>query len=156
MVVFLKQPKVRNIGGILAGLGVLFIGMEMMSTAMMPLRDSKAFIDMMTKFSNPLLGILAGAIFTALIHEVPVLHRSEIDFEKTPDQPQEKIYLLFLHSVGTDFTLGGQIFLGGGRNIAQFVLSLFGLLHHAAAEKDRKSTRLNSSHPSSSRMPSSA
>ena len=67
LVVFLKQPKVRNIGCILAGLGVLFIGMEMMSTAMMPLRDSKAFIDMMTKFSNPLLGILAGAIFTALI-----------------------------------------------------------------------------------------
>ena len=67
--------------------------------------------------------------------EVPVLHRSEIDFEKTLNQPQEKIYLLFLHSVGTDFTLGGQIFLGGGRNIAQFVLSLFGLLHHAAAEK---------------------
>ena len=67
LVVFLKQSKVRNIGGILAGLGVLFIGMEMMSTAMMPLRDSKAFIDMMTKFSNPLLGILAGAIFTALI-----------------------------------------------------------------------------------------
>lgn len=66
LVVFLKQPKVRNIGGILAGLGVLFIGMEMMSTAMMPLRDSKAFIDMMTKFSNPLLGIMAGAIFTAL------------------------------------------------------------------------------------------
>ena len=61
LVVFLKQPKVRNIGGILAGLGVLFIGMEMMSTAMMPLRGSKAFIDMMTKFSNPLLGIMAGA-----------------------------------------------------------------------------------------------
>ena len=63
LVVFLKQPKVRNIGGILAGLGVLFIGMEMMSTAMMPLRDSKAFIDMMTKFSNPLLGIMAGCHF---------------------------------------------------------------------------------------------
>ena len=43
LVVFLKQPKVRNIGCILAGLGVLFIGMEMMSTAMMPLRDSIAW-----------------------------------------------------------------------------------------------------------------
>lgn len=67
MVVFLKQPKVRHIGDILAGLGVLFIGMEMMSTAMMPLRDSAFFIQMMTKFSNPLFGILAGAAFTALI-----------------------------------------------------------------------------------------
>lgn len=67
LVVFLKKPKLRNVGGILAGLGVLFIGMEMMSTAMMPLRDNETFINMMTKFSNPLLGILAGAVFTALI-----------------------------------------------------------------------------------------
>lgn len=67
LVVFLKKPKVRNIGAILAGLGVLFIGMDMMSGAMMPLRDSKVFIEMMTKFSNPFLGILIGAVFTAAI-----------------------------------------------------------------------------------------
>ena len=51
----------------MAGLGVLFIGMDMMSTAMTPLRDSQAFINLMTRFSNPLLGILAGAVFTAII-----------------------------------------------------------------------------------------
>ncbi len=67
MVVFLKQPKVQHIGQILAGLGVLFIGMDMMGAAMEPLRDSEAFIALMTTFSNPLIGILAGAGFTAVI-----------------------------------------------------------------------------------------
>src|SRR5699024_316775 len=47
--------------------GVLFLGMEMMSSSMMPLRDSEAFVSLMTKFSNPVLGILAGAVFTAII-----------------------------------------------------------------------------------------
>ena len=67
MVVFLKSPKAHHIGNILAGLGVLFIGMDMMSAAMYPLRESEAFISLMTRFSNPVLGILAGALFTALI-----------------------------------------------------------------------------------------
>ncbi len=67
MIVFLKNPKVHHIGKILAGLGVLFIGMGMMSDAMHPLRENEAFISLMTQFSNPLLGILAGALFTAII-----------------------------------------------------------------------------------------
>lgn len=67
VVVFFKMPKLRHIGKILAGLGVLFIGMDMMSSAMNPLRDSETFISLMTQFSNPLIGILAGALFTAVI-----------------------------------------------------------------------------------------
>lgn len=67
LVVFFKMPKARYIGKILAGLGVIFIGMDMMSAAMTPLRDSEGFISLMTQFSNPLLGILAGALFTAVI-----------------------------------------------------------------------------------------
>lgn len=67
MIVFLKMPKVQHIGKIIAGLGVLFIGMDMMSSAMAPLQESEAFVSLMTKFSNPVLGILAGAVFTAII-----------------------------------------------------------------------------------------
>ena len=67
LVVFVKKQKVHHYGLILAGLGILFVGMDMMSTSMMPLRDSEAFVALMTKFSNPVLGILAGAIFTAVI-----------------------------------------------------------------------------------------
>ena len=57
----------HHIGNILVGLGVLFIGMDMMSTAMKPLADSETFVSLLTKFENPLLGILAGMIFTAII-----------------------------------------------------------------------------------------
>lgn len=67
MFVFLKMPKARHIGKILAGLGVLFIGMDMMGAAMEPLQESEAFVSLMTQFSNPILGILAGALFTAVI-----------------------------------------------------------------------------------------
>ena len=67
LIVFVKKQKIHHYGLIVAGLGILFIGMEMMSSAMMPLRDSDAFVSLMTKFSNPVLGILAGMIFTAII-----------------------------------------------------------------------------------------
>ena len=67
LVVFFKNPKLHNYGSIVAGLGVLFIGMDMMSAAMKPLADEPAFVSLMTRFENPLLGILAGTLFTALI-----------------------------------------------------------------------------------------
>lgn len=67
LMVFVKEPRLQHIGQILAGLGVLFLGMGMMSDAMVPLRESEAFISLMSRFSNPILGILAGAGFTAII-----------------------------------------------------------------------------------------
>ena len=67
MMVFVKEPKLQHIGQILAGLGVLFLGMGMMSDSMVPLRESESFIRLMSTFSNPILGILAGAGFTAVI-----------------------------------------------------------------------------------------
>ena len=66
-VVFLKKEKIRHIGEILAGLGVLFIGMDMMGSAMKPLAQMESFVSLLTKFENPILGILAGTVFTALI-----------------------------------------------------------------------------------------
>ena len=67
LMVFVKDTKMQHIGQILAGLGVLFIGMGMMSTAMSPLRDSPEFVELVSTFSNPLVGILVGAGFTAII-----------------------------------------------------------------------------------------
>lgn len=67
ILIFIKNKKIQHIGGIVAGIGVLFIGMGMMSDAMVPLRGSQTFVNMVTKFSNPLLGILVGAVFTAVI-----------------------------------------------------------------------------------------
>lgn len=67
LLVFVKDKKVQHAGGIIAGIGVLFIGMGMMSDAMVPLRDSEEFIHIVSNFRNPLLGILVGAVFTAII-----------------------------------------------------------------------------------------
>lgn len=67
LIMMFKEQKVHHIGNIMAGLGVLFIGMNMMGDSMAPLRESEGFVSIMTGFSNPLLGILAGALFTAVI-----------------------------------------------------------------------------------------
>ena len=66
-VIFIKRPSLQYCGQIIAGLGILFIGMEMMGSAMDPLKDSEQFRKIITQFSNPVLGILAGAVFTAII-----------------------------------------------------------------------------------------
>ena len=65
--VFIKNEKVKYIGEIFAGLGILFIGMDMMGNAMKPLAESEKFVGLLTTFENPILGILAGAVFTAII-----------------------------------------------------------------------------------------
>ena len=67
LMVFVKEAKLQHIGQILAGLGILFTGMDAMSAAMAPLREVPAFLRLMSTLSNPLLGILFGAAFTALI-----------------------------------------------------------------------------------------
>lgn len=66
-IMFIKSEKVHHISSIFAGLGILFMGMDMMGAAMSPLKESEAFISLMTKFDNPLLGILVGTLFTAVI-----------------------------------------------------------------------------------------
>ena len=66
-IMFIKSEKVHHISSIFAGLGILFMGMDMMGAAMSPLKESEAFISLMTKFDNPLLGRLVGALFTAVI-----------------------------------------------------------------------------------------
>lgn len=67
LIMFSKNQKLRYVGNIFAGIGILFIGMNMMSSSMAPLQDSPAFISLLSKFDNPLLGIGVGALFTALI-----------------------------------------------------------------------------------------
>ena len=66
-IVFVKNAKAHHVGSIFGGLGILFIGMEMMSSAMLPLKDSEAFVGIMSRFDNPILGILAGLVVTSVI-----------------------------------------------------------------------------------------
>ncbi|MBQ3755806.1 MAG: Na/Pi cotransporter family protein [Oscillospiraceae bacterium] len=64
---FSKKPMQNHLGSILLGLAVLLFGMNAMSSAVTPLRENPAFIALLTRFSNPLLGILVGIVFTAII-----------------------------------------------------------------------------------------
>ena len=67
MYMFTKSDKKKNIGSILVGFSVLIYGMEAMSGAVAPLKNVPEFTGILTKFSNPLLGVLAGMILTAVI-----------------------------------------------------------------------------------------
>lgn len=67
LLLFSKSDKRKNIGGIIAGFGILMMGMEFMSDSMSGLADNQQFTSILLKFSNPVLGILAGMILTAII-----------------------------------------------------------------------------------------
>ena len=61
------KDKRKDTGTILLGFAVLMYGMEAMSAAVSPLRSSESFRNLLLLFSNPVLGVLAGAVFTAII-----------------------------------------------------------------------------------------
>ena len=67
LVIFLKNSKKKDIGIILIGFAILMFGMETMSGAVKPLKDVPEFQQMFVKFTNPILGVLVGAIVTAII-----------------------------------------------------------------------------------------
>lgn len=62
-----KNEKKKNIGAIMLGFATLMFGMDYMSSAVEPLKDVPQFTGILTMFSNPILGILAGALLTAVI-----------------------------------------------------------------------------------------
>lgn len=64
---FAKSEKKKDIGTIFLGFAVLMFGMDSMSAAVKPLADVPEFTGILTAFSNPLLGMLAGALLTAVI-----------------------------------------------------------------------------------------
>lgn len=67
LIMFFKSEKKHNIGYILLGFGTLMIGMTTMSDAMSVLKTNPEFTGLLTKFSNPVLGVLAGTGLTAVI-----------------------------------------------------------------------------------------
>ncbi len=107
LMTFGKNTVWRHGGGVLAGLGVLFIGMEMMGGAMLPLRESKAFLAMMTEFKNPLSGILAGTVFTALIQS-----------------SSASLGILQAIAAGGGISLSGAVYVLFGQNIGTCVTAI--------------------------------
>lgn len=104
-IMFVKSEKVHHISSIIAGLGILFMGMDMMGAAMEPLQDSEAFISLMTQFSNPLIGILVGAVFTAVIQSSSASVGILQALAATGMIPlSSAVYVLFGQNIGTCIT----------------------------------------------------
>jgi len=67
LTMFSKKDSTKYLGEAILGFGILFFGMKLMSDAMRPLRTYSAFIDLLKGLENPVLGLLVGTLFTALV-----------------------------------------------------------------------------------------
>lgn len=62
-----KKDKNKSLGGIMVGFAILMYGMQLMSDSMKPLADMPEFTHILTAFTNPILGVIFGAVFTGII-----------------------------------------------------------------------------------------
>lgn len=62
-----KKSAYKNVGDIMLGFSILMVGMQSMSGAVSPLKENEHFVNMLTMFSNPVMGILVGILFTAVL-----------------------------------------------------------------------------------------
>lgn len=106
IVFFAKRDRYRRIGQAIIGFGLLFLGLKIMADAMVPLRDSALFQDILLQVChNPLLAIVVAAVFTFLVHSsaaalgviVVLATQGLID-------PLSAFYLILGANVGTSFT----------------------------------------------------
>ena len=105
VIMFTKNERVKHISEIFAGLGVLFIGMGMMGDAMAPLQQSETFIGFMSNFNNPLVGILIGAVFTAIIQSSSASVGILQALASTGAVPlSSAVFILFGQNIGTCIT----------------------------------------------------
>lgn len=102
-----KSDKKKDIGEILLGFAVLMYGMESMSGAVEPLADVPEFTNILTMFHNPFLGVLAGAVLTAIIQS-----------------SSASVGILQALSVTGAFTYGSVIPIIMGQNIGTCVTAL--------------------------------
>ena len=67
LIMFAKKSKMKDMGAILMGFAVLMVGMDLMSGAVSGLKGDPNFTKILTMFKNPLLGVLAGTVLTAIV-----------------------------------------------------------------------------------------
>jgi phosphate:Na+ symporter len=101
-----KSHRIASlVGSMMLGLGVLFVGLAMMSDFMRPLRSYQPFVDLMASMSNPLYGILIGAVFTAIVQSSSATLGVIIALASQGLIPlQAGIALVFGANVGTTIT----------------------------------------------------
>lgn len=72
VMLFAKKKKIKNIAEVAIGFGILFIGMDMMKNAMEPMQENVEFMNLLTKFTNPYLGVFVGFVMTAILQSSSV------------------------------------------------------------------------------------
>jgi phosphate:Na+ symporter len=113
------------VGTVLMGLGILFIGLSMMSGFMAPLRAHQPFLDLMSSMTNPLLGILIGAVFTAVVQSSSATLGVVIALASQGLIPlQAGIALVFGANIGTTIT-GLLATIGQPRGALHAAIGLF-------------------------------
>lgn len=115
-----KSDRKKDVGEILVGFAVLMFGMDAMSSAVKPLADVPEFTGILTKFSNPFLGVLVGALLTAVIQS-----------------SSASVGILQALSVTGAFTYGSVIPIIMGQNIGTCVTAM---LSAVGANKGAKRT----------------
>jgi len=104
---FAKVENVRSFGEVILGFGILFFGMKLMSDAMKPLRTYGVFIDVLKGLENPILGLLVGTFFTALIQSSGAFMGILIVFSQQGMITLEAgIPMIFGANIGTCITAG--------------------------------------------------
>ncbi len=67
MNLFLKNKTLQEVGNVILGFGMLFVGITMMKSAIIPLSETRAFISFISSLSNPIITVIFGVLFTALL-----------------------------------------------------------------------------------------
>ncbi len=105
LIFFSKKRSLKKFGEILAGFGILFMGMGLMSQAMQPLRGNPVFADIMTEIGNPFVGILVGAVATVVLQSstasIGIIQALAMQGLITMDVA---LYILFGQNIGTCVT----------------------------------------------------
>ena len=102
---FAKKRKIKSIGEIIIGFGILFIGMDLMTAALKPLRSNPVFADMMTQLNNPYLGIVVGFVITAILQSSSATTGLLIAMAATGTITFEQAYpVIFGQNIGTCVT----------------------------------------------------
>lgn len=103
--VFAKKDKVQKVGGILAGFGMIFVGLSMMSGAMSNFAELDSVKTFLAKFTNPIVLVIVGALFTALIQSSSVMTSMAITMVMTGlISLNQGIYLTMGSNIGTCVT----------------------------------------------------
>jgi phosphate:Na+ symporter len=128
-----KRDRLRGLGDVLLGFGILFFGLSVMAHSMEPLRSYKPFLDVLSELGNPFLGILVGAAFTALIQSSSAFTGIIIVLAQQGFLGLEAgIPLIFGANIGTCVT-AGLASLNAGRGakrvaLAHTLFKVFGVL----------------------------